>query len=220
MTLAAIQSAAKAHALDIFGAFHTANDDHAPEGTKTLILLGPLEPGFWAHFTAQPEYRDGQPDPIDRWSTRVINQLAHDLTATALFPFGGPPYQPFISWAMRSGRCWQSPAGPLVHDTAGMMVSYRGALAFKEKLDLPDTPPNPCDTCTDKPCLTTCPVNALGPAGYDTDACHAYLDTPSGLDCMANGCAARRACPVSQTYGRLAEQSAFHMRSFHPCPSY
>ena len=56
---------------------------------------------------------------------------------------------------------------------------------------------------------------ALGAAGYDVPACHAYLSGPSGGDCMNFGCAVRRACPVSQGYARLAEHSAYHMGTFH-----
>jgi hypothetical protein len=33
---------------------------------------------------------------------------------------------------------------------------------------------------------------------------------------MTQGCAARRAGAVSRRYGRLPEQSAYHMRLFHP----
>jgi len=146
----------------------------------------------------------------------VISAIATDMQGCAVFPFGGPPFQPFISWAMRSERAWQSPAGPLVHDRAGMMVSYRGALALPYRVDLPEPSQNPCKTCETKPCLTVCPVKALGgSAGYDVATCHGYLDTPPGAECMSMGCIARRACPVSQRYGRLPEQSAFHMRSFH-----
>jgi hypothetical protein len=47
------------------------------------------------------EFRDGRPDPIDRWSRRVIGHMACDLGAKALFPFGGPPWHPFIAWAKR-----------------------------------------------------------------------------------------------------------------------
>jgi len=178
-----------------------------------LLLLGPKEPGFWPHFTESSEYQDQGPDPLDRWSKRVIEELAQTFDAEAFFPFGGPPFQPFIAWAQRSGRAWQSPAGPLVHDTAGMMVSYRGAIALPGKIDLPKPSINPCTNCS-KPCLTACPVNALSAkSGYDLKACHSYLDTLP--DCMTQGCAARRACPVSQNYARLPEQSAFHMRSFH-----
>ena len=50
------------------GALHPGPDDCAPEGTGTLILLGPHEPRFWTAFAESPEYRDGAPDPLDRWS--------------------------------------------------------------------------------------------------------------------------------------------------------
>lgn len=202
---------ARAH-LQILGAFHPG----AEEGLgQTLVLLGPLEPHFWGHFKASAEYGDGQVDPMDRWSARVIGDLAQEMGAVAYFPFGPPPYQPFLRWAERSGRAWQSPAGPLVHDASGMMVSYRGALALPWKLDVPPTGLSPCKTCDTRPCLSACPVSALSAAtGYNVSACHDWLNTDR--ECLDNGCLARRACPVSQTFPRLTEQSAFHMAAFHP----
>lgn len=214
--LSDIQARSRRDALDVFGAFHPGPDDAAPNGAGTILLLGPDEPGFWERFTTSPEFNDRQPDPIDRWSARVIGTIATEIGAKALFPFGGPPYRPFIAWAQRSGRAWQSPAGLLVHDRAGLMVSYRGALVLPERLNLPPLPACPCDTCDGQPCLHSCPVDALSAArGYDAAACHGYLDTAAGGGCMSDGCRARRACPVSESYGRLAAQSAFHMKAFH-----
>jgi hypothetical protein len=207
--------AAERH-LDVFGAFHPTAGDCAPEGCGTLILLGPREPGFWPHVTAAPEFTDGAADPLDRWSTRVITDLAQEVDATPLYPFGGPPWSPFIGWALRSDRAWSSPVMLLVHDRAGLLVSYRGALALPRRIALPAPPVGcPCDTCH-RPCVTACPVGALDAAGYDTAACHDFLDTDAGGDCITQGCAVRRACPLSQTHGRLPAQSAYHMRVFHP----
>jgi epoxyqueuosine reductase len=67
--------------------------------------------------------------------------------------------------------------GFLVHDQAGLMVSFRGALALNYRIDLPATPDAaPCVEC-EAPCLIACPVNALSPHGYDTDAATA-ISTP------------------------------------------
>ncbi|MEQ8920433.1 MAG: ferredoxin [Roseovarius sp.] len=187
--------------------------DDLPEGVASLVLLGPLEPGFWPAFTASPEYRDGASHPLDRWSHRVITGMAEALNATPFFPFGGPPYQPFIAWAKASGRAHSSPVGLLVHDTAGLMISYRGALGFARHIDAPAPPPSPCERCETRPCLTACPVDAFASGSYDVAACKADLDRP-GNDCMTRGCAVRRACPVSRGHGRLEAQSAFHMRAF------
>ncbi|MFW5881220.1 MAG: ferredoxin [Roseicyclus sp.] len=215
-SLETIAARAAGHRLEIFGAFHPGPDDGTPAGTRTLLLLGPAEPGFWAHVTASPEFADGAPDPLDRWSRRVIGGMACDLGAKALFPFAGPPWRPFIAWAKRSGRAWASPVGFLVHDRAGLMVSYRGALALRARIDLPAPPDQaPCETCA-RPCLAACPMGALSAAGYDSAACHGFLDTDPGAACLSAGCAVRLACPVSRDYGRLPEQSAWHMARFHP----
>ncbi|MGI3183789.1 ferredoxin [Nioella aestuarii] len=211
MDLAAIQALAAPHFLDIFGAFHATPEDGCAPGT--MVLLSPLEPGFWAHFQNQPEFHD--PDPIDRWSTRVIGALADNLGGTAYFPFGGPPYAPFIRWAERTGRAWRSPVGMLVHDTAGMMISIRGAILLPELLNLPPTASEgPCSGC-EQPCLTACPVGALGERPYDVPACHDHLNSVQGSDCLTGGCLVRRVCPVSQGFGRDPDQTAHHMRHFH-----
>lgn len=212
MTPDAIAEAAGRNGLEVFGLCRTLEEDDL--GSGTICLLGPREPGFWAHVQAEPEFQDEGPDPMDRWSARVISHLADQFGASALFPFGTPP-RPFIGWALRSGRSWVSPVGLLVHDVAGLMVSYRGALLLDNVVVPPETPPCPCDTCAEKPCLTACPAHALTAQGYDIGACHSFLDTAEGADCLSNCCQVRRACPVSQSYARDPAQSAFHMAAFH-----
>lgn len=184
------------------------------DGGRTIALIG-ADAGFWQVFTHSPEGRDDAPDPIDRWSTRVIPELAARAGADSYaFPFGGPPFAPFIAWAKASGEAFDSPTGMLVHRRAGLMISYRGALIWDQKLPL-DTSINgsPCDGCH-RPCETACPVGALSPDHfYDVPRCKSYLDTPQGDECMS-GCLVRRACPVSQTFSRPTAQSAHHMRYF------
>ncbi len=183
----------------------------------TLVLLG-TGARFWDIFQATPEYRDGAPDPVDRWSRRTVGVLADRFGAVAYFPFGGPPYAPFIDWAEKSGQAHPSPVGMLVHDRVGMMISYRGALHFADSLPIATLAPvSPCLSCAAQPCATACPVGALSAtAPYEVASCHAYLDSPAGRDCMINGCAARRACPVSAGAARSPAQSALHMKAFHP----
>lgn len=213
VTLSEIADRLAPHYLEVLGGFHAENDTALPPGSQTLLMIGPKEPGFWAHFTAQPEW-DGGDDPMDRWSRRVIGRIACDIKAKALFPFGGPPYHPFYQWALRTGRVWDSPVRLLVQASQGLLVSFRGALALPYKVELPATAAKPCDSCA-KPCLTACPAGALGAAGYDVPACHAYLNQHPTGPCLNGGCLVRRACPVSEGYARLAEQSAYHMGRFH-----
>lgn len=214
MNLAALRAEADTHALAVFGTLPTRPEDGLGDGT--IALLGPREPGFWSHVTSQPEFGDGVPDPMDRWSARVVDELAIHFRGKPLFPFGTPVH-PFVSWALRSHRAWQSPVRLLVHDTAGLLVSYRGAILLPDRMEEAPKRAAPCETCAGKPCLTACPVSALTANGYDLDACHTYLDARTGRSCMSRGCEVRRACPVSQNYGRSEHQSSFHMDRFHPC---
>ncbi len=217
MTYDAVWRAADAAGLLVMGALHPARCTAQGLERGTLILLG-AGPGFWPVFNASDEAADAQPDPIDRWSTRVVDGLAARFAARPLYPFGGPPYAPFIDWALQSGRSFVSPVGMMVHDTTGLMVSYRGALHMAQEIGLPvPDASSPCPACKDQPCTTACPVLALqAHTPYDPDRCHAYLDTGAGAECMANGCAARLACPLSAGAGRTPAQSAHHMKAFHP----
>jgi hypothetical protein len=213
LTLAEIETQLAAHHLTVLGGFACDGEDGLPKGTRTLLMIGPGGAGYWPHVTTQPEW-DGAPDPVDRWSRRVIGRIACDLGGKALFPFGGPPWHPFYTWALRTGRVWDSPVRLLVHADQGLMVSFRGALALQVAVEVPAAGLRPCDTCA-APCLAACPAGALTGAGYDVPTCHGFLDSESGQDCMDQGCAVRRACPVSQSYARMPEQSGYHMRQFH-----
>lgn len=199
--------------LTLLGGFAVRPEHGAPDGVASIGLLGMSEAG-WGIFRASPECEDGAPDPLDRWSHRVVGALADTLDALPLFPFGGPPYRPFLRWAEATGRIWPSPVGMSIHDEHGLWMAFRGALGFHEargELESAEAQ-RPCDTCAGKPCLGACPVDAFATGVYDVPACVAHISTPAGADCMAQGCRVRRACPVGAT--PPPEKAAFHMRAF------
>jgi len=202
------------------GAFHPLPADAVPamgDGREaaTLVLVGVVGSSSWDAFQAA-EASHQEPDPLDRWSQQVVGELALELGAEALFPFGGPPFLPFIRWAQRAENVFPSPIGPLIHPDYGLWHAYRGALAFAQRFDLPamDERPRPCDSCADKPCLTACPVGAFSTHGYDVAACVAHVAGVQGGPCLGGGCLARRACPVGVAYQYTPAQMGFHMRAF------
>ena len=216
-----IVTAVEAEGLRSRGAFHVVADDAVPpfpDGAPaaTLLLAGNAGPGMWPVFAASVEANDGAPNALDRWSRRVISRLAHTLNGAAHFPFGGPPWLPFIRWAQRAGPVHPSPIGPLVHPDFGLWHAYRGAIAFRERLDLPprDDRASPCESCAERPCLSSCPVGAFSTSGYDVDGCVAHIESPAGVPCLGEGCLARHACPVGRETAYDASQAAFHMRAF------
>ncbi len=221
MDMASIEAALAREGLIPRGGFHPEPGDGVPalaEGrpARSLVVVGNAGPEMWRAFAAGPEH-DTAPDPLNRWSERVIGALAAEWGARALFPFGGPPHLPFVAWAKRAEPVAESPLGILIHPDYGLWHAYRGALAFAEVIDLPPrgpTRPRPCDTCADKPCLSACPVGAFSAAGYDVSVCFDHISAPAGADCMAEACRARRACPIGPAYRYGPAQARFHMVHF------
>jgi hypothetical protein len=126
------------------------------------------------------------------------------------------PYLPFQQWAMRAEGLKPSPLGILMHPTYGLWHAYRGALLFEDELGLaePHAAIHLCDTCIDKPCLKSCPVDAYSTAGFDYPACLAHVRGGNGEPCRSGGCLDRNACPYGTEYRYPPEVQAFHMESF------
>ncbi len=225
MEIATIEAALARAGLIPRGGFHPEPGDGVPgladgRPARTLVMVGNAGPALWRAFAASPEFGTA-PDPLNRWSARVIGDLAAAWDARALYPFGGPPHLPFVAWAKRAEPVAESPLGILIHPDYGLWHAYRGALAFAEALALPPRAerPRPCDACAERPCLGACPVGAFSAAGtdvagYDVSACADHLKAPAGADCMAEACRARRACPIGRAYLYAPEQAAFHMVHF------
>ena len=216
MTLTEIAAAGRRTGLGLVGAFHPAPDDGAPAGLATVVLLGPADRTMWAIFRGSAEAHDGLPDPLDRWSRRVIAEIAERLGAVALFPFDGPPWHPFQRWAARGEGAVTSPVGMQVTPGRGLWASYRGALGFCARLPLHplahDHGGDPCLGCP-APCLTACPVHAFAGGRYDVPACVAHVSAAEGGACL-DGCLVRASCPAGAGLDLPAEQRRFHMTAF------
>ena len=184
---------------------------------KSILLFGQVGSSNWQYFSQSLEYADGNDDPMNRWSQRIAESLADEYSAIPLFPFGGPPYQPFLQWASRAEGLFASRLGMLIHPEYGVWHAYRFALAFLEPL--PDKFNQPvgvdvCAGCETQPCLQACPVSAFDGSRYDVESCFRYLDGNQQATCHSQGCAARVACPVGKSYLYEPDQAAFHISQF------
>lgn len=194
------------------GWFSPAPDDRVPEGTRFVILIGNAGPQMFRRFARE---RDPQYDLMDDWCRKVIGRLASNLEARAVYPFDKPPL-PFLSWARRAKAGFVSPLGLNIHPTYGLWHAFRAALLFPVEFDLPSLSAgtHPCESCQGKPCLSACPVEAFSGTNYDVPRCVDHIASPRGADCMAQGCLARRACPVGRAFTYAPAQAQFHMRAF------
>jgi epoxyqueuosine reductase QueG len=194
------------------GWFTPNRDDGVPGDPKFAILIGNAGPGMFRRFARE---RRPETSTLDAWTRSAVLALAEDLDARAHFPFDKPPL-PFLRWARRAGAGHVSPLGLNIHARYGLWHAYRAALAFTVEFDLPKPSPgeHPCEGCAGKPCLSACPVDAFTANGYDVQSCGRHLLSPSGEDCMANGCRARLACPIGRAFIYETPQIRFHMDAF------
>ncbi|WP_416896777.1 MAG: ferredoxin [Minwuia sp.] len=196
--------------MTVIGAFEP--DEGEIGDARAVVLIGNAGSAMWRRFDPRPH--DPRDHTIDCWTRDVLTPLASKAGADIAFPFDGPPYHPFVSWAFRTGRCHRSPLGMAIHDRFGLWFALRAAFLFDEELELPAGPDaSPCETCADKPCLTACPVSAFDGGNYDHEACRKHVRTPPN-DCASAGCRARHACPTGREFVYEAAHAAYHMRSF------
>jgi len=192
-------------------------------GVGVVWMVGVVGATHWPYFTASPFFADGRPDPLDRWSQAIGDELAARWGGVALYPFSGPPYWPFQQWATRAEPVQNSPLLLRIHPSYGLWHAYRFALA------LPGVPPSGwasipaapvaglgslCLQCVGQPCLQACPVGAFDGASYRIHDCLGWLRQAGGQPCMQQGCLARRACPVGVQHQHPREMAAFHMAAF------
>jgi len=188
-----------------------------PAPLRGLLLVGNGGSSLWPVFSRSAEFADGGADPLDRWSLRVGHELAARLGGRAIFPFEGPPFPPFLSWAAETGESVSSRLSLFMHRRLGLWHAYRFALAVPWSTDRPPTGAafeSPCLQCAEQPCLDACPVSAFSGPVYRSDLCTDYLDSGTESDCRRLGCASRRACPEGRVFTYLPEQASFHMDAF------
>jgi hypothetical protein len=212
--ISGIDALLRPHGLVVLGA---TDEAVSGEQAQEIVLVGNAGSSIWPAFAGSGEYSDNLPHPLDRWSKRVGMAVAEKLDADIVFPFEGPPYPPVLDWAGNSGQASPSPISLFIHREYGLWHAYRFVLLLREPVSgFPPALPldTPCLSCTDQPCLSSCPVDAFTVGKYQVDDCVAYLAGDENSACREQGCGARRACPVATDFQYRARHARFHMDAF------
>ena len=181
----------------------------------SVLLVGWRGRAGWAAFAASGERRDGAADPLDRWSRRVIGEIAAAQGGRALFPFEGPPWWPFQRWGMRGEGLTPSPLGLAIDAQVGLWHGWRGAIAVGDDLGAEAaTQVSPCASCGPRSCLVACPADAFTGSGFEVGRCRGFLESHAGGLCRTDGCRARDACPVGRAHRYAPDQIRFLMAAY------
>lgn len=177
---------------------------------QRLVLIGHGGQRLWQAL--QAEGMDTA-DPVDHYSVTRTQQWIRDYVAdTAVFwLYPNTPYLiPLQQLGELAGWSYPSPLGSGISPVYGVWFAYRAA--FLTNADLPliqDAPaPSPCTACAEKPCITTCPVQAVQLTTVDVDACaHHRLRRQSPCQ---DRCLSRMACPFFPEHRYTLPQIQYH----------
>lgn len=199
-----------------------ANDQESLIGKRGL-LVGNAGSDMWSIFSESSEFNDGHRDPMNRWTKRVLDELASDIGARVVYPFD-QPYWPFQRLAQSAAGVKPSPLGILIHSKFGLWHAFRGLFVFDDTAEFESqiraltldakSLIHPCDGCVEKPCLNACPVSAFTGDRLDVQSCFTHLDSGNAPECMQSGCQARCACPIAKEHQYDGAQMKFHMKSY------
>jgi hypothetical protein len=187
-------------------------------GAAGALIVGSGGPAFFDLFEAAPEAADGAPNPLDRYTARVVAGAARaaldplGITHGVGFPFDARPLIPFQRIGRAAGLGGPGPLGLQIHPRFGPWWAYRGLIALDRPLPPAPPPGDGCAGC-DAPCVAACPAGAVARAGFDVAACHArrLRAEPCRLSC-----AARIACVRGPEHRYRDAELAFHMRASMP----
>jgi len=188
---------------------------------RSLLFIANGGPLLWQHFS---KWRENQPQniqhPLDTYTKNTLKDLqvligSKGIATDLIFPF----YQEkvwfnFQNLAEGINLTRSSPLGLHLHPVYGPWVSFRGLLLLEQPWEDGIAPAtvehfDPCPSCP-KPCISTCPAQALTTAGADITKCYTYRLTPAS-PCV-DRCLAREACPVGKEHQFPRDAIAFHYR--------
>ena len=187
-----------------------------PQTFPSLLLVGSSGQGLWDTIVGS---RSSQPHPIDSHCLGALTAFGASAGAagvdTRLIWHGGSdrPF-PVVQLGEALGWSQRSRMGIGIHPQRGLWFAYRGVVAIGQELRVDSTAPppglnSPCAECEGTPCISVCPVSAVGgPGGVDLGLC---FDERERQGAVCGGrCLSRLACPVGSDHRYSLAQIAHH----------
>jgi hypothetical protein len=184
------------------------------------LVAGAGGRAFFEGFAASPERKDGERDPLDRYTARVVSAASSGaLAGTGIrhaigYPFGIDPVIPFQRLGRAAGLEGPGPLALQIHPVFGPWWAYRALIVLDRALGPLAALGDGCAGCP-APCVAACPGQAVSRGGFQIAACHAHR--LAATECRSS-CAARIACIRGPEHRYSSEQLAFHMLASMPRP--
>lgn len=109
-------------------------------GAAGAVIVGSGGPAFFDLFEREPEAADGAPNPLDRYTARIVPRAAGaalaslDIAQAFAFPFDAQPLIPFQRIGRAAGLGGPGPLGLQIHPRFGPWWAYRALLVLDRAL--------------------------------------------------------------------------------------
>lgn len=181
---------------------------------RQLILIGHGGRTFWQALKATGvdlERQEGR-HPVDDFAVLTVQRFLREEHAGIDYEivYPGPYTISLQELGKLAGWHHSSPFMVGINATFGSWFAYRAVVLANT--DLPISVPiaslSPCDSCHDKPCISTCPAHALEEGEFHLLKCLGYRQEEESV--CQNTCAARCRCPVGREHRYSDEQMHYH----------
>ena len=141
-----------------------------------MLLIGPREPFFGKFLKQVKEYHDGEGDPLDRWSERILKSIAKNNNLRLIFLLIKIKIGHFILGHLNVMRLIPLPLKCLFTIKKDFSLSFQGSTRLKLQSSVSYETHSVCTDCS-KPCENSCPVDALNSNGYNSKKCIEYISS-------------------------------------------
>jgi hypothetical protein len=152
-------------------------------------------------------------EPVDSFSIDLVRRYFAKACSENIFEVlypGSKQPVPLQKLGQLAGWHHSSPFRVGVNQVWGSWFAYRVVVLADTEFE--PTPPltaaSPCHSCTEKPCLSACPAEALERGDFSLKLCIAYRLT-NDSQCKTQ-CLSRLACPVAPEHRYSMEQINYH----------
>lgn len=188
---------------------------------QRLVLIAHGGRKLWQRFNQEAGVGENPLDQmcVDAWQSVMSGEDFRRVEYEILYPTSEPLASCGVSLAeLGSLAGWQqkSPLGIGIHPEFGLWSAIRLLVLVDGDSVWPDDndgseaqkSPSICDSCVDRPCLSSCPAGATDFQEFDVPACIAFRQTDASP--CEQTCLSRLACPVAKEHSYSKVQLNYH----------
>jgi len=174
-----------------------------------LILIGHLGRDMWQHINLNSMETD---DPIDEYSVNTIQTYFREFHSENHYQILYPGKVTIGLQQLGAIAGWHnsSPFKVGINEKWGSWFAYRAVVLADTDFELTKNQNlnSPCNSCTNRECISSCPAQALDSGELNFNSCIEYRKQENSV--CRNSCLARVSCPVGIKYKYTDDQVKYH----------